>query len=226
MLYDFHTHTILSDGVLSPVELVRRAKVQGYGAIGLTDHVAAGYLARLVAETRADCALVGAPWRIEAFAGVELTHVPAEAIAGVARKAKEQGAALVVVHGETIVEPVERGTNLAAVRCPHVDVLAHPGLLTLEEARLAAANGVFLEISARKGHSLTNGHVVKMARLASARLVLNSDAHSEDDLLTPELAQNIALGAGLELDEIQQVLDVNPRLLIERIRLKMSGLSV
>ncbi len=28
-LYDFHTHTFLSDGSLSPVELVRRAKAAG-----------------------------------------------------------------------------------------------------------------------------------------------------------------------------------------------------
>ena len=27
-MYDFHTHTFLSDGVLSPVELIRRAHVK------------------------------------------------------------------------------------------------------------------------------------------------------------------------------------------------------
>ncbi|MDO8490771.1 MAG: histidinol phosphate phosphatase domain-containing protein [Dehalococcoidia bacterium] len=226
MLCDFHAHTLLSDGVLSPTELVRRAVVSGYRAIGLTDHVAAGYLSRLINEIRSDCALVAASWQIDAFPGVELTHVPADAIAEVARKAKEQGAVLVVVHGETIAEPVEPGTNMAAVRCPHVDVLAHPGLLTLEEARLAAANGVFLELSARKGHCLTNGHVVKMARLASAKLIVNSDAHSEEDLLTTDLAQNIAAGAGLEPGEIKQVLDLNPRLLIDRLKQRMSARPV
>lgn len=223
MLCDFHTHTIHSDGVLSPVELVRRAVVNGYAAIGLTDHVASGYLSRLIGEIRADCALVTAYWKVEAFPGVELTHVPADAIAEVARKAKEQGAVLVVVHGETISEPVEPGTDLAAVSCPYVDVLAHPGLLTLEEARLAAANDVILELSARKGHCLTNGHVAKMARLANARLIVDSDAHSEDDLLTPELAQKIAAGAGLEPGEIKQVLNQNPRRLLERLKVRLSS---
>ena len=37
-LIDFHTHTFHSDGVLSPMELVRRAKIEGYRAIGITDH--------------------------------------------------------------------------------------------------------------------------------------------------------------------------------------------
>ena len=38
-MIDFHTHSIWSDGVLIPSELVRRATVLGYRAIGLTDHV-------------------------------------------------------------------------------------------------------------------------------------------------------------------------------------------
>jgi predicted metal-dependent phosphoesterase TrpH len=43
-MYDFHTHTFLSDGVLSPIELIRRALVRGYKAIGVTDHVGVGNL--------------------------------------------------------------------------------------------------------------------------------------------------------------------------------------
>ena len=39
-----------------------------------------------------------------------------------------------VLRDQRPVEPVEPGTNLAAASCPDVDVLAHPGLLTAEEA--------------------------------------------------------------------------------------------
>ena len=88
-----------------------------------------------------------------------------------AQKAKQLGAWIVVVHGETIVEPVEKGTNLAALNSPDVDILAHPGMLSPEEARLAAANHIFLEISARKGHSLTNGHVAKLGLKAGAKML-------------------------------------------------------
>jgi histidinol phosphatase-like PHP family hydrolase len=66
--------------------------------------------------------------------GVELTHVAPRRIAPLAQRAKELGAGLVLVHGETISEPVRPGTNRAAVECPAVDILAHPGLITLEEA--------------------------------------------------------------------------------------------
>ncbi len=156
-------------------------------------------------------------WNILAIPGIELTHVPAQAIAETARKAKELGAWIVVVHGETIVEPVEKGTNLAALKSPHVDILAHPGFITLEEAKLAAQKGIFLEISARKGHSLTNGHVAKTALLAGAKLLLDSDSHREGDLLTDSFASAVVHGAGLEDAVCQEILTVNPELLVKKI---------
>ena len=216
MIYDFHTHTSLSDGSLSPIELVRRALVKGYKAIGLTDHVGIGYLDRMIREIAEDCALARAHWDIVAIPGVELTHIPPRAIGEIARRAKEMGAWLVVVHGESITEPVEIGTNIAALQCPHVDILAHPGSINLEQAKMAAASGVFLEITSRKGHSLTNGHISRLARLAGAKLLLNSDAHDETELLSPDLAHNIARGAGLDEEEINEILTINPCALLER----------
>ena len=217
MVYDFHTHTSLSDGVLSPVELIRRAVVNNYTAIALTDHAATGTMERIIGETVEVCALARSYWNILAIPGIELTHLPVQAIAETAKRAKELGALIVVVHGETIVEPVEKGTNLAALQSPHVDILSHPGLLTLEEAQLAAASGIFLELSARKGHSLTNGHIASLAQKVGAKLLLNSDAHSEQDLLTESLADAIIHGTGLDDTACFQILNVNPQDLIKRV---------
>jgi len=217
MLCDFHTHTSLSDGVLSPIELIRRAIVNNYQAIALTDHASLGELNRLVQETAKVCDLARAYWDILAIPGIELTHVPASAIAETAKKAKELGAWIVVVHGETIVEDVEKGTNLAALRSSHVDILAHPGLLSLEEAQLAATNGIFLEISARKGQCLTNRHIVCQAQQVGARLLLNTDAHGEHDLLTTSLADAIVHGAGLDDKACHEVLNINPQALINNL---------
>ena len=216
-MYDFHTHTFLSDGVLSPIELIRRALVNGYKAIGVTDHVGLGNLEYVVKTLVKDCAQATKRWDILAIPGVEITHVPKEDIDLVARTAKEMGAKLVTVHGETIVEPVEDGTNEAALRSPWVDVLAHPGLIQEDHARLAAENGVFLEVSARKGHSFTNGHVVKVAKSAGATMILDSDAHEPGDLLTPTLSKKVALGAGLSEDEAHTLLEKNPQLLLDRL---------
>ncbi len=217
MVYDFHTHSSLSDGVLSPLELIRRAVHNGYRAIAITDHVGTGYIERVIAEVTKDCALAQAHWDIIALPGVELTHLPAAAIAEIARQAKEAGASVVIVHGETITEPVEQGTNLAAVSSPYVDILAHPGHLSLEEAKTAAANGIFIEITARHGHSLYNGYITNIAHLSGAKLLLNSDAHDESQLLTPVLARAIAHGAGLDDQEVNQVLQVNPRTLLRKL---------
>ena len=216
-MYDFHTHTFLSDGVLSPIELIRRALFNGYTAIGVTDHVGVGNLEYVVKTLVKDCAQATARWDILAVPGVEITHVPKEDIDLVARAAKELGAKLVNVHGETITEPVEEGTNEAALRSGSVDVLAHPGLITEDDARIASENGVFLEVSARRGHSLTNGHVVKAARRAGASMILDSDAHEPGDLLTKSLSRRVALGAGLSGEEVETVLEKNPQLLLARV---------
>jgi putative hydrolase len=217
LIYDFHTHTSLSDGALSPVELIRRALEQDYRAIALTDHAGIGYLERVIEETDADCALARAHWPILAIPGVELTHLPPRAIGEAAKRAKELGAWLVVVHGESIIEPVEKGTNKAALQCPYVDILAHPGLISPEEAELAATTGIFLEISARSGHSLSNGHIVQQSRIAGAKLLLNSDAHDESDLFTIDLARRIARGAGLDEKESDEILINNVQALLTRL---------
>jgi putative hydrolase len=218
VLYDFHTHSFYSDGVLSPIELIRRAVVQGYSAIAITDHVAVGSLPRLIKEVSEDCALARAHWDILAIPGVELTHVPPQAISEIAKRAKELGACLVIVHGETSAEPVEKGTNFAAVQSAYVDILAHPGLLTIEEASLAAKNDVFIELTARKGHSATNSHIASVCQKTKARLLVNSDAHHEKDLLMPSLVENILRQSNINQRQRLQIIDRNPLLLIEKVK--------
>jgi putative hydrolase len=217
MIYDFHTHSTLSDGDLSPVELVRRAKVLGYVGMAITDHAGVGSLERFAYELAADCRLARELWEIDVYPGVELTHIPAQSVDECARKARESGAAIVVVHGETVVEPVEPGTNLAAIGSPYVDVLGHPGLITREEATLAAERGVFLELSARRTHCVANGHVARLAKEVGAKLILDSDQH-DLDFLTTERQRYVALGAGLAEEDLEDVLVNNPRELLERIR--------
>ncbi len=155
-------------------------------------------------------------WAVEVLAGVEITHVPPEAIELVARKARRAGAHIVVVHGETPVEPVEPGTNRAAVLCDAVDVLGHPGFITHEEAEKAAERGIFLELTSRRGHCLTNGHVARIAKEVGALLIVNSDAHGPEDLLTEEIARKVVLGAGLKEEDLEEILVRNPRELLRR----------
>lgn len=202
-MIDLHTHTIFSDGELIPAELVRRAEVIGYKGICMTDHADEATLYFTVENVLRFVQKHGHFYDINVLAGVELTHIPPALISEMVGKARETGAQIVVMHGETPVEPVAPGTNLAAIEAG-VDILAHPGLITKEEVQLAAEKGVALEITTRGGHSYTNGHVAALARKYGAKLVINNDAHAPRDLVGKDLRKTIALGAGLTVDEYRQ----------------------
>ena len=212
-MIDLHTHTIFSDGVLVPAELARRARVKGYEALAFTDHVDLSNLEVVLERLVPACREMAAELEIILLPGVELTHLPPALIGPAVERARQLGAKIVVVHGETLVEPVAPGTNRAAIEAG-ADILAHPGLISPEEAEMAAANGVFLEITTRPGHALANGHVAATARAAGARLLLNNDAHAPADLVTPEMAEKIAVGAGLTPAEWQRV-QADARKLVE-----------
>jgi histidinol phosphatase-like PHP family hydrolase len=204
---DLHTHSIFSDGELCPAELAQRARVNGYRILGITDHADHSNLEAVISGIlKASEALSQSYPPFQVLCGVELTHVPPMDLIGLIAKARDLGAMYVVVHGETPVEPVEPGTNYAAI-AGDCDILAHPGFLTENEVKLASSKGVYLEISARGGHSLTNGHVCAMARKYGAKLLVNSDAHAPRDILTPEFQRKVALGAGLTEEEFSQAME-------------------
>jgi histidinol phosphatase-like PHP family hydrolase len=206
---DLHMHSIFSDGELLPSEIARRAHVLNHEAIAITDHVDASNTdcVRRIRDVILD---IRENWDIEVIPGAEITHAPAEIIGKLANKARKLGAEIIVVHGETLMEPVVEGTNWAAVNCPEVDILAHPGLITQEEAQTAKDNNIALEISARRGHSLSNGHVAKVAMEVGANMVVDTDTHAPEDIISYETAYNIARGAGLPEKEIMRALRDNP----------------
>lgn len=203
-MIDLHTHSLFSDGVLLPAELARRAEQKGYRFIAITDHVDQSNIDFVVPRINELAETLNKYMRIKIIPGVELTHVPPLTIAELADRAKRLGSKIVVVHGETIVEPVAPGTDHHAVRA-NIDILAHPGLIEPKDVEIAVQRGIYLEISARKGHSLTNGHVAKLATELGAKLVLDTDSHDPSDLITKEHALAVARGAGLDEEQIQKM---------------------
>ena len=212
---DLHMHSLFSDGELLPSELARRALVLDHEVIAITDHVDYSNIHTIpeISEAIDD---INSNWDITVVLGAEITHAPVESIPSLADKARELGAKIVVVHGETLNEPVVEGTNFAAVNCKEIDILGHPGLITREEAEIAKKNNVALEISARKGHCLGNGHVANIAREVGNDLVVDTDTHSPDDLITFDRAIEIALGAGMTKEEALTATIDNPRKRLKR----------
>ncbi|MEM0022003.1 MAG: histidinol phosphate phosphatase domain-containing protein [Archaeoglobaceae archaeon] len=205
-MIDLHTHSTFSDGELIPAELIRRVASKGNNGVAITDHADFSTISTILSNLSK---LKEFDFDIDFLVGVEITHVPPRLIGRAVELAWREGAEIVIVHGETIVEPVAEGTNSSALD-EEINILAHPGILSEEEAEKARENGIFLEISARKGHCLTNGHVARMAEKFSCDLVLNTDAHSPSDIIDDSIAKRIILGAGIA--EWEKVLENNARL--------------
>jgi histidinol phosphatase-like PHP family hydrolase len=214
---DLHIHSLFSDGVLLPSEIVRRAEALGYSVVAITDHADASNLEFIIPRLVTAANELKKHSSVQLIPGVELTHIPPQSINELARHARQLGAKLILVHGETLVEPVQRGTNHAAVICEEVDILAHPGLLSEVDAALAAKNNIYIELSARKGHCLTNGHVAKIAKKTEAKMVLNTDLHEPTEFISQEQAFQIALGSGLNELEALKVIKENPENLAKHL---------
>jgi len=203
-MIDFHIHSVFSDGELIPAEIIRRAEAMGYKALAITDHGDQSNIDMIIPRIVKVMKEIQPFTRVVLLPGIELTHVPPETIPDLAKEARKLGAKIIIVHGETLVEPVKEGTNKAALQSD-IDILAHPGLITDEEAALAAKRNIYLEITSRRGHSLSNGHVAKVALKQGAKLVINTDSHSPGDFISQEFAIKILKGAGLPQEEIYRV---------------------
>jgi len=216
---DFHIHSIFSDGILLPAAIAREAEVKGHEAIAIADHVDASNLEEVLAALTKFVKKQGNTLPIKFLPGVELSYLRPDLIKDYAKQARKLGAKVVVVHGQSPVEPVIPGTNIEAVKLKGlVDILAHPGNdLTEEEAKLAAENGIYLELTTRKGHRDGNRHVASIARKVGAKLLVNTDAHNEHDFITQEEAYQVAIDAGLSDDEAVKVVRDNPRELLSRL---------
>jgi len=214
-MIDLHTHSLLSDGELLPSELIRRAEAIGYKAIAITDHVDPSNIDIVVPKIVSAIKKLSAFISIEAIPGAEITHVPPQIIPELVKEARHLGAKIVVVHGETITEPVAPGTNRAAIEA-NADILAHPGVISMEDLLYAKEKGIILELTSRKGHSLANGYVAQESMKFGVPLCINTDAHSPSDLITREMAIKILLASGIEKNRVDSIFE-NAKALIGKV---------
>ncbi|MEI8175651.1 MAG: histidinol phosphate phosphatase domain-containing protein [Candidatus Omnitrophota bacterium] len=216
-MIDFHTHTIFSDGELIPSELVRRAFVAGYEAIAITDHVDSSNIDFVLPRIIKAAKQLNKYWKIKVLAGVEISHPPLEEISRLVKLARKSGAQIVIVHGETVMEPVLPGTNRKAIEAG-ADIIAHPGHLTEADALLALKKGVYMEITTRKSHGVTNKEVIRMSRKTGVKLVLDTDTHTDTDITSDKKAVTFLRKLGLKPTEIKQIFQNSRDLLKKRLK--------
>jgi histidinol phosphatase-like PHP family hydrolase len=215
-MYNLHAHTFLSDGELLPSEVAVRYQAAGYKAIALTDHADYSNI-RLVCKAVVEfCRKWPKDSLIKVLSGIELTHLPPQQFKPLSMLARKMGTQIIIAHGETPVEPISPNTNKMALQAD-IDILAHPGLITDEDTKLAAKKGVFLEITSRPGHSQANRHVVSQAKKFKAKLILNNDSHRPQDIISPAQLDRIGLDCGLTRQELNNIY-ADTRKLIQKRR--------
>jgi len=203
-MYNLHAHTFLSDGALLPSEVAVRYQDKGYRVIAITDHVDYSNIKQVAKAITEFCRRWPKNSSIKVLPGVELTHLPPEQFKPLAALARKEGIKIIIAHGETPVEPVAKDTNRLSLLAD-IDILAHPGLISDADTELAARRGIFLEITSRNGHNQTNAHVVKQARKFGAKLILNNDSHTPEDIITPAELIKVGLDSGLTTGEIDKI---------------------
>ena len=187
--------------MLLPSEIAVSYAAAGYKAIAITDHADYSNIKQAVSGVLAFTRKWPKRSSITVLSGIELTHLPPEQFKPLAAYARKQGIQVIIAHGETPAEPVIKGTNRAALLAG-IDILAHPGSITAEDAGLAAQKRIFLEVTTRRGHKKTNQHVIKQALRYGAKLILNTDSHLPEDIISPRKVIANAVAAGLNRTQI------------------------
>ena len=203
-MYNLHAHTFLSDGQLLPSEVAVRYQDKGYKVIAITDHADYSNIKQASKAIVEFCRRWPKNSGIKILPGIELTHLPPEQFKPLAALARKEGIKIIIAHGETPVEPVAKDTNRLALLAD-IDILAHPGLISDKDTLLAKERGIFLEVTSRRGHNETNAYVIKQARKFGAKLILNNDSHTPEDIISPGELIKVGLDSGLTRAEIDNI---------------------
>jgi DNA polymerase (family 10) len=197
---DLHSHSTYSDGASTIEEMALAARAGGYEYILITDHsqglgVAGGLSAEDFTRQRQEILALNArlaPFRI--LSGVELEirgdgslDLPDDVLA-------EFDLVVASVH-LSLRQDRESMTKrvIAAMRNPHVDIIAHPTgrLLGQRESvaldfehvvEEAASTGTMLEVNAQPNRLDLDGELARTAIRAGVLLTLGSDAHHAEGL--------------------------------------------
>lgn len=197
---DLHTHTRLTDGSSSIAQMVQAAVERGYAYMAITDHsqalgVTGGLTEAELREAHVQIRDVQASFPdIDVLCGVEVDiHVDERLDCS---DAFLESCDIVVASIHSALQKsseVQTGRLLAAMRNPHVDVIAHPtGRLlgkrpgyeldlpaVLDEA---ARTGTALEVSGQPERLDLDADAIRAAVDRGVMLVLNTDAHAHQQI--------------------------------------------
>ena len=197
---DLHMHTDFSDGTATAQAMAKAAKAKGYACIAITDHASpmgmvrglkkeniGAYLAMIEKARKAVPGL-----RILAGTEVDILqdgrlYLPDDVL-------KKLDWVVASVHGNFKMSPADMTARyLRAIAHPLVDCIAHPTTRILGRRpgiafdmdavlRAAAKHGVAMELNASLERLDLSDMHLKRAKDLGVKIVINSDAHAEDEL--------------------------------------------
>lgn len=196
---DLHTHTTASDGSATAEAMVAAAAARGYDYYGVSDHSAAlrianGLDAKRLSRQRKELARLQKAFpRLTILQGCEVDILKDGRLDLGRTTLGALDYVLGSVHSSFQLPRKEQTDRVVRAIESGIDVLAHPtGRKVLTRASIdldmelvaeaAAERGVLLEIDAAPDRLDLWGEPVKVCRDAGARFVIDSDAHSVDEL--------------------------------------------
>lgn len=217
---DLHMHTTWSDGGYSIREMVEAARAKGYSHIVITDHsqylkVANGLTPERLREQIVEIRTLNDEYDdIEIFCGTEMDILPDATLDFDDELLQELDFVIAAIHSsfsqseEQIMERLH-----AAMKNPHVDMIAHPTGRIIGKRdgynpdvsqliQWAKEYGKILELNANPYRLDLKTDYLMEAQEHGVLIAINTDAHAIDQLDFMEIGTNYAKKAWLKKDNV------------------------
>ncbi|MBU0534910.1 DNA polymerase/3'-5' exonuclease PolX [Patescibacteria group bacterium] len=198
---DLHVHTNFSDGLNTIEEMVEAAKNLGYEYLGITDHSPSiqsrglGTVLKTIRDTRKKIDEINTSQKdVKVLYGYEVNISVDESLALPEDILKNLDFVIAGIH-TSLNQDKKTVTKrlLSAIENPYVNIIAHPSGRMLNERDpsdpdwnkifdAARDRGVILEINGQPNRLDLPDDLIKSAISWGVKLVINSDAHSIDQL--------------------------------------------
>lgn len=197
---DLHIHTDLSDGIDGLERLIEKARELGYAYLAITDHAEQLRVARGLTSRRLEESL-------ETIANMNETQTDVTLLTGAELNIGNDGELdypdELLQRLDVVVASIHAGMNqdvrkltrrtIAAMENPHVDIIAHPtgrilgrrdpypiDIQAVVEA--AVTTHTALELNSYPDRLDLRDEHLRLCREAGAKVAINTDAHSADQL--------------------------------------------
>ncbi|RMG04761.1 MAG: DNA polymerase/3'-5' exonuclease PolX [Nitrospirae bacterium] len=224
---DLHIHSRWSDGSYEIADLAAVAKKMGYQYIAITDHskglgIAGGLTEEKILEQKREVDTLNKRLKnFRIFMGVEV-DIRSDGSLDLSEDVLKQLDFVVASVHSGFRQDIKQMTKrvISAIKCPYVDLIAHPtGRLIGEREpyeinmdevfRVARKEGKALEINAFPQRLDINDKLAREAKRHGIPVIINTDSHIPDQFLYMKYGVQVARRGWLEKENVLNTLPLN-----------------